>query len=180
MQGKHIRLRLALAVASVCAAALLALTGCGSDALQTTKSSGGESASPSSAQSQIAGNAHPVSEGTQPAEGEVLVTVDTKNAHAYNDKFPETLGTFIVEVEPGQSALDVLKATGLDVGMRGKDYVTAIGGIEEKVCGRDSGWLYLVNGVQPTETSNDYTLNGGETVLWAYTVEQGDVGEKMK
>ena len=100
---------------------------------------------------------------------------DTANAHAYNDKFPETLGAFVVKLEKGDTVYDALVKTGIDFDARGRSYIKSISGIAEKVCGANSGWLYLVDGVQPAKNASDFELEGGETVLWAYTVKQGDV-----
>ena len=170
--------------AILCAAALVvavSLAACGSDSLATTQQAreSGQAASASAAQ-QTSDDAASSQQATSSASAEahqVVVIFDSSNAAAYNSKFPETLGTFTVDVEPGMTVLDALEATGIDYDTRGKDYVSSIGGIADKVCGRDSGWEYLVDGEIPLKSANDYELSGGETVRWAYTVVEGDVGE---
>ena len=151
----------------------LTLCGCGSGLFATTQQA--RDAAQSSSLSAVA-QAVESSQSIQLGEHQVLVEVDTSNAAAYNGKYPETLGTFVVDVQEGATVLDVLKETGVDVALRGKDYVLAIGGVEERACGRDSGWIYLVDGVMPMKSASDYELAGGETVRWAYTVTEGDVG----
>lgn len=172
--GKTMRL---LVAAMLLCAACVAATGCG-DALSTTERARGEAqqetsaaaATATSAATSAAADAIPV-----PASDQVAVVFDTVNAAAYNDKFPETLGAFLVAFEPGDTAYSALEKTGVDFETRGRNYITSIGGIAEKVCGANSGWLYLVDGVQPTRNADEYELSGGETVLWAYTVKEGDV-----
>ena len=150
-------------------AACLCLGACGSDTLATTEQARDET--------QQEGSAAAVATADVPAPtaNEVAVIFDTTNAAAYNGKFPETLGAFIVAFEPGDTAYDALVKTGVDFEMRGRNYISSIGGIAEKACGPNSGWLYLVDGVQPTKNATDCELEGGQTVLWAYTVKEGDV-----
>lgn len=47
-------------------------------------------------------------------------------------------------------------------------YISAIGGLEEKQCGKYSGWKYKVNGVVPNLACSAYTLSDGDTVEWYY------------
>ncbi|HAM14895.1 MAG TPA: hypothetical protein DCP91_03340 [Eggerthellaceae bacterium] len=177
------RAALALAAALVLACAL-AFAGCGSDALTTTKQSDSASASASASSSaaasgESANGVRSVAPDAVPGENEVLVVFDTSKAHAYNDKFPESVGAFMVPFEEGLTAFDTLQATGVDYALRGKDYVKSIAGIEEKVCGPNSGWLYLVDGAQSSKNAMDYKLSGGQTLVWGYTVEEGDFGQTM-
>ena len=174
-----------------CIAALLvalALWGCGPDMLATTQQArDAQSDGAPSSQAVDAGEASAAApSGAQPgatpdsrssAEDAIRVTVelDTSNAAAYNGKYPKSLGTYTVDIAPGGTVLDALKATGVDVAVRGSGYVSAIGGIEERACGPGSGWMYVVDGTAPVVMSSDFELSGGETVRWAYTVVEGDV-----
>lgn len=105
----------------------------------------------------------------------MTVTFDSANAHAYNGKYPESLGTFTVEIESGDTVYDALVATGVTFSERGGNYIESIGGIAEKQCGAGSGWMYSVDGVFPGKSAMKFTLEGGETIRWAYTVNMGDV-----
>lgn len=69
----------------------------------------------------------------------------------------------------GMTAMDILKLT--DLNMKIKDnYVEEIEGYGEFTLGKNSGWLYSVNGVTPpTTAARDYTLASGDEVLWYYT-----------
>lgn len=176
MVNKHVvAIAFSLAIAACCLMLPLTFSGCGDDMLATTtqEQSGEQSASMTTVNSESSLSASPKSASDGVIEVQVLI--DCANAHAYNAKFPETLGTFTVSVPEGSTVFDALVATHVDYSMRGKDYVSSIGGVEEKVCGRNSGWLYLVDGVQPKITSTEYELKGGESIRWAYTVTQGDV-----
>jgi hypothetical protein len=54
-------------------------------------------------------------------------------------------------------------------------YVYSISSLPEKACGAQSGWVYLVNGVQPSQSCSNYVLQDGDRVQWRYTVTPGDV-----
>lgn len=105
----------------------------------------------------------------------VEVTIDSANAAAANSKYPDSLGTYIVEIEEGATVYDVLVATGVDFTTKGSNYIDSIGGIAEKACSPTSGWMYSVDGVFPSRSAMDYVLQGGETIRWAYTVSMGDL-----
>lgn len=161
----------ALAAAMLLCMACLVAVGCG-DALSTTEQARDDAQQAAQPETSAAVEALA---SRAPAENEVAVIFDTANAVAYNAKFPKTLGSFIVPFAEGDTVYDALVKTGVAFETRGRNYISSIGGIAEKACGANSGWLYLVDGVQPAKSANAYKLEGGETVLWAYTVTQGDV-----
>ena len=174
--SKYIIAIVAIVAAIACCAVLLAaLPGCGGDMLATTTQAQSGSQAASGADSASAEAQATSASAASADEIQVVVEFDCANAHAYNAKFPETLGTFSVNIPKDGTVFDALVATGVEYGLRGKDYVSSIGGIEDKVCGRDSGWLYLVDGKRPVKTAMEYKLVGGENVRWAYTVTEGDV-----
>ncbi|MDR0424723.1 MAG: DUF4430 domain-containing protein, partial [Clostridiales Family XIII bacterium] len=79
-------------------------------------------------------------------------------------------------VEPGAtSVLDALKrllnGAGKTFTMSGADYVSSIDGLSEFGKGPNSGWIFLINGVDPVISAADYTLSGGENVQWRYTLD---------
>ena len=114
-------------------------------------------------------------EADTPQSNQVTVTFDSSNANAYNNKYPSTLGTFTVSIEPGDTVYDALVATGITFSERNGNYIDSIGGIAEKQCGATSGWMYSVDGKFPGKSAMKYTLEGGETIRWEYTVSMGDV-----
>ncbi len=48
-------------------------------------------------------------------------------------------------------------------------YVEGINYIYEFSAGKDSGWMYMVDGVSPSYGADKMTLNGGEKIVWYYT-----------
>ena len=58
-------------------------------------------------------------------------------------------------------------------------YVSGINNLYEFDCGKDSGWMYCVNGWYPNYGCSKYTLEDGDTVEWRYTCNLGrDVGDQ--
>lgn len=109
-----------------------------------------------------------------PATITVTVTIDASNAHKVNASYPSSMGSKQVTVPAGASVYDALKATGASIG-GSSTYVSSINGLAEKACGSGSGWMYKVNGVYPNYACGKYKLQGGESIVWAYTVTKGDV-----
>lgn len=51
----------------------------------------------------------------------------------------------------------------------GSYYIEGINHLYEFDCGKQSGWMYKVNGWFPNYGCSSYKLEGGETIVWAYT-----------
>lgn len=96
------------------------------------------------------------------------------------------LSTMKVEIESGDTVFDVLvKATskkGVHMEYTGSGssiYVEGIGNLYEFDGGKDSGWMYSVNGVYPNYGCGSYKLKGNEVIKWNYTCNLGkDLGAK--
>lgn len=96
------------------------------------------------------------------------------------------LSTMTVEIEPGDSVFDVLvKATrknGIHMEYTGSGssiYVEGINNLYEFDGGKDSGWMYSVNGVYPNYGCGAYKLKGNEVIKWNYTCDLGkDLGAR--
>lgn len=74
-----------------------------------------------------------------------------------------------VSVPEGGTAIDALKATGVDMIAVESAYglfITSIAGIPNE--GSD-GWTYTVNDERPTVSAESYVLSPGDVVAWAYT-----------
>lgn len=110
----------------------------------------------------------------EPSGITVYVSIESYNAHNYDSKWPVGYGSYTVTLDEGASVYDALCATGVGVSGSGS-YVSAINGLAEKMCGSGSGWMYAVNGSFPNIPCGAYTLYGGESIRWAYTVTMGDV-----
>lgn len=69
----------------------------------------------------------------------------------------------------GMTAYSLLVAySGLNIEGDGS-YISYINGIGEFSHGENSGWLYSVNGVDPTRSSSSYRLQIGDIVVWHFT-----------
>jgi len=84
-----------------------------------------------------------------------------------------------VEFESGESVMQVLKrclkAQKIVYQIDSTGYVKSIGGLAEKDCGAQSGWLYKVNGELPNISTKYYTLTEGDRIEFIYTCRKGDV-----
>ena len=73
----------------------------------------------------------------------------------------------------GDSVFDLLSRSGVTVESSKSFlgvYVSAIGGLREKACGSASGWVYEVNGAQPSASSDKYLPKNGDVIVWRYTL----------
>ena len=100
-------------------------------------------------------------------------------------------GTVTITLEDGstatvnyRTALGVLiKASyekGFEVKVKSWSYglfVDCIGGICTKSLGSSSGWMYQVNGRTPMVSSDQYSLNAGDTVVWYFSRSMSETPE---
>lgn len=113
---------------------------------------------------------------------------DNEAVHAYTTWI--ATGTYIFDgdnVTVGQVFEAALKEAGLSYKGMEKNYISAItapescGGFElrEKDNGKNSGWMYTVNGVHPSMGMNDWYVSTGDEIIWHYiddyTTEQADM-----
>jgi len=91
-----------------------------------------------------------------------------------NGKTLVSNSSFVID-ENSTTVLDaletVLASAGYTVELNSAGtYVESIDGVGEFDLGKNSGWLYSVNGVTPPTTSaSDYPLKDGDSVLWYFT-----------
>ncbi len=88
------------------------------------------------------------------------------------------LPTTTVTFTPGETVFDVLKRICEEKNIQieyswtplyGSYYVEGINHLYEFSCGEQSGWMYKVNGWFPNYGCSSYTLEEGDTIVWAYT-----------
>lgn len=79
-----------------------------------------------------------------------------------------------MKFEEGDTVMDVLKRTGVDIDVS-KGYVAGIDGLYEFDCGKNSGWMYRVNGKFPNYMAGKCKLHDGDKVEWLYTCVRGDL-----
>ena len=113
---------------------------------------------------------------------------DNEAVHAYTTWI--ATGTYNFDgddVTVGQVFETALKEAGLSYEGKEKNYISAItapescGGFElrEKDNGKNSGWMYTVNGVHPSMGMNDWYVSTGDEIIWHYIddykTEQADM-----
>lgn len=139
-----------------------------------TSPSGGSSHGGASSGEDAQGGANSSSPGgagaaEQPQTVTISVSVDSSSVGSP----VSASGTYTFE--KGATAYDALCALGISVNASGSQfgvYVSAIGGLAEKEHGATSGWLYTVNGAQPTSAASSYVLSDGDVVRWVYSVSE--------
>ena len=160
-------------------------TDAGSAAASSAGSAGssGSGASGSGASSTPAPSAPSVPEAPAPSEPvapapapkpttiTVHVSIDSSRAASYG--YPSSMGSSSVTLKQGATVYDALLAMGVSVS-GSSSYVRSIGGLSEFDCGDGSGWMYAVNGSYPSVGCGSYTLSGGESILWVYTLDLGN------
>lgn len=48
-------------------------------------------------------------------------------------------------------------------------YIVGFNGIDEFDCGKQSGWVYTVNGKSPPKSSDKYPVSNGDKIVYSYT-----------
>lgn len=88
------------------------------------------------------------------------------------------------ELESGETVYDILlqatKQNGLHLetdGNKDSVYINGIGNIYEFDHGELSGWIYTVNGEQPSESCGKYTLSPDDKIQFIYSLELGKDAE---
>lgn len=86
------------------------------------------------------------------------------------------LNSYSVTIKNGSTAYDALSeacsANGIKLSSNKSVYgvyVSGINNIDEFDCGKQSGWLYSVNGKSPSKSSDNYKLKNGDKVVFSYT-----------
>lgn len=94
-----------------------------------------------------------------------------------------------IKISEGQTVLDALIKAQEDYkfslkyrGSGPRAYIESINRLEEFDGGKDSGWMYSVNGWYPDYGAGSYILKGGDKIEWNYTCEGlgADLGEVWK
>lgn len=144
----------------------------GSGSANSGSPSGGSSTPPAS------------QEPPKPATISVSFSIDCVNAVNYGNETALSLSSsgYLLSTQltlsPGATVYDALMASGAPVNGASSAmgfYVSALYSLQEKACGPTSGWLYLVNGSQPSASCSSYSLSDGDVVQWRYSVNPGDI-----
>lgn len=131
-------------------------------------------------------------------DGKCTISVECTTILDHMDDLKETKKEFLpedgwilketeVSFKGGETAFDVLKEIcgkeGIHLASRytplyKSHYVEGINQIYEFDCGKNSGWMYSVNGEYPNVGASSYKLKDGDKVEWRYTCNLGsDVGD---
>ncbi len=86
------------------------------------------------------------------------------------------LSPYSVTVTEGETVFDALMIACSDNGIKvnvrstvyGK-YIAGFNDIDEKDCGKSSGWVYYVNDSFPPKACSSYTLSDGDKVIFRYS-----------
>lgn len=121
-----------------------------------------------------------------PAKAVCTVQVECKQILSKKNKFKKDeslisadgviLSPVKVYLDDGETAFDALKKACAENGIAlnaqsssfGGVYVVGIGGIEEKDCGVQSGWIYTVNGQSPSVSISKYKVKNGDSLVLSY------------
>lgn len=99
-----------------------------------------------------------------PANGEILKTTEvtfSEGETVYDVTLQVTKTLKIHMASEGSQAM-------------GNLYIAAISNIYEKAYNSKSGWVYLMNGVQPGLGSSKTELQDGDKLVWAYSLDNGN------
>lgn len=102
---------------------------------------------------------------------------DLKKGHeSYVPKNGIMLNNYKTTLKSKSTVYDLLKKACNDKGITytAKDtmysvYIVGINNIDEKDCGKDSGWMYSVNGSYPNVSVDSKKLKDGDKVVFTYT-----------
>lgn len=102
---------------------------------------------------------------------------DLKSGHeSYVPKNGIMLDNYKTTLKSKSTVYDLLKKACNDKGITytAKDtmysvYIVGINNIDEKDCGKDSGWMYSVNGSFPNVSADSKRLKDGDKVVFTYT-----------
>lgn len=102
---------------------------------------------------------------------------DLKKGHeSYVPKNGIMLDNYKTTLKSKSTVYDLLKKACNDKGITytAKDtmysvYIVGINNIDEKDCGKDSGWMYTVNGSYPNVSVDSKKLKDGDKVVFTYT-----------
>ena len=132
---------------------------------------------------------HQEEEDTTTSTGSCTLTIECHtlldnmdNVKESKQKYVPASGVILkktkVTFTEGETVYDILKRTCKKAGIQlevsysggyGSYYVEGIGHLYEFDCGRESGWVYSVNGKQPNYGCSSCVVQAGDNIVWSYT-----------
>lgn len=89
----------------------------------------------------------------------------------------EILAVTEVETDGKHTVMEIMKEISVKFGIDMRDnngYVTSFNGLSEFMAGKESGWMYTINGGYALAANTTIPKNG-DIIMWQYTVRMGDV-----
>ena len=139
--------------------------------------------------------------GEKLPNGNCTISIEWSNILDNMDNLKKTKEEFIPEdgwilketevaFQGGETVFDVLKKVCGENGIHMSSkytplyksyYIEGINQLYEMDCGKNSGWMYSVNGKYPNYGCSEYKLKDGDKIEWRYTCDLGaDVGTKYE
>ena len=139
--------------------------------------------------------------GEKLPNGNCTISIECSNILDNMDNLKKTKEDFIPEdgwilketevaFQGGETVFDVLKKVCGENGIHMSSkytplyksyYIEGINQLYEMDCGKNSGWMYSVNGKYPNYGCSEYKLKDGDKIEWRYTCDLGaDVGNKYE
>ena len=139
--------------------------------------------------------------GEKLADGNCTISIECSNILDNMDDLKKAKEEFVpedgwilketeVSFKGGETVFDVLKKVCSENGIHMSSkytplyksyYIEGINQLYEMDCGKNSGWMYSVNGKYPNYGCSGYKLKDGDKIEWRYTCDLGaDVGNKYE
>lgn len=102
------------------------------------------------------------------SDSKIRVSLIVDASSVQGEGWPSSMGSFTLELSPGSTVMDALRATGIAF-TGSSSYVSSIDGLYAGMYGASSGWMYSVDGVTPMRAANTYGITDGNAIRWYYS-----------
>lgn len=102
------------------------------------------------------------------SDSKIRVSLIIDASSVQGEGWPSSMGSFTLELSPGSTVMDALRATGIAF-TGSSSYVSSIDGLYAGMYGASSGWMYSVDGVTPMRAANTYGITDGNAIRWYYS-----------
>lgn len=101
-------------------------------------------------------------------DSKIRVSLIIDASSVQGEGWPSSMGSFALELSPGSTVMDALRATGIAF-TGSSSYVSSIDGLYAGMYGASSGWMYSVDGVTPMRAASAYGITDGDAIRWHYS-----------
>lgn len=102
------------------------------------------------------------------SDSKIRISLIIDASSVQGEGWPSSMGSFTLELSPGSTVMDALRATGIAF-TGSSSYVSSIDGLYAGMYGASSGWMYSVDGVTPMRAANAYGITDGNAIRWYYS-----------